>query len=51
MYKNGNIVPYNLKLTREGLKSSVLWDIILCSPLKFNDVSEERVAFIFSTED
>jgi hypothetical protein len=32
------------------MKTSILWDITPCSPMKFNRLSEERVASIFMTE-
>jgi hypothetical protein len=33
------------------MQSSLFLGIMLCSPLKFNDVSEEHVASIFSSEE
>jgi hypothetical protein len=38
-------------LTEVVMKSSILFDITLCSPLKSNDVSEEHVASIFRVEE
>jgi hypothetical protein len=32
-------------------KSSVLWDVKLCSPLKINECLREHIASIFSVED
>jgi hypothetical protein len=37
-------------LTEVVLKSIIFWDIMPCSPLRVNDVSEEHIASIFRVE-
>jgi hypothetical protein len=38
-------------LTVVVMKSSILWDIQLCSSLKVNNISEEHVTSIFTAEE
>jgi hypothetical protein len=34
-----------------GIKSFIFWNVMQCSPLKVNDISEELVASIFRVKE